>query len=348
MARADRQAIIKKIEAKRNSRLVCYLTSDRPNADGPLAKDAIPILTEQLRAIGDVPQIDILLYTGGGDTLAAFGISRLLREYCKKTGVLIPFRCHSAGTLVALGADEVVMTRSATLTPIDPSLVGPLGPAIEVAPGQRQMVPLSVESVRGYEGLVTKDWDMKDQEVRAAAFKALVDRVHPLALGDVYRARQQIERLARTLLQEHRKDEENIAKIIRTLTQELGSHDYPVSRNEARKLLGSQLAPADDVLESLIWDLYRDFAAEMELGTQFDPMLAVLSARGSGIQGPVQVVQKLAMLESSDSNDICERVFQMQELSPQNVPPQFLPQLLAAGGQAIQQRIVRAGWRHYA
>jgi ClpP class serine protease len=33
----------------------------------------------------------------------------LLRQYCKRLAVLVPFRAHSAGTLISLGADEIVM-----------------------------------------------------------------------------------------------------------------------------------------------------------------------------------------------------------------------------------------------
>lgn len=47
--------LIKKIEEKRNSKVIAYLTSDRP---GPLnariAGDIIPIISQQLRKIGKV------------------------------------------------------------------------------------------------------------------------------------------------------------------------------------------------------------------------------------------------------------------------------------------------------
>ncbi len=164
MARPERVDLIRKIEAARNSRLLCYITSDRPNADTNIKKDAIPIIFEHLERIGKRERVDVLLYTSGGDTLAAFGIARMLREFCTHVGVLVPSRCHSAGTLMALAANEVVMTRGATLSPIDPSIVGALNPAVEVVPGQRQMVPLSVETVAGYKDLVTQDWGIKGED----------------------------------------------------------------------------------------------------------------------------------------------------------------------------------------
>ena len=60
-------------------------------------------------------------------------------------------------------------------------------------------------------------------------------------------------------------------KIIQTLTRDLGSHDYPISRREARQLLGKQVAPDNSVVEDLIWKLYQDFAKDMKLGVPFNP-----------------------------------------------------------------------------
>ncbi len=354
MGWAERKALIRRIEEARGSRVICYLTSDRQNADASISKDVIPIFFEHLRAMGRTQAIDVFIFTGGGDTLAAFGLSRLIREFAPRVGVLIPFRCHSAGTLLALSGNEVVMTPGATLTPIDPSIVGPLNPAIEVAPGQqRQLVPLSVETVAGFRDLVTKDWSIKGKDALSAAFKLLGDRVHPLALGDVYRARQQIETLARKLLQGHRNDEKNIARIVRTLTRELGSHDYPISRQEARELLGPQLAAPNETIEGLVWDLFKDYTLEMELNQPYDVNLALRAARVAGNAGPVNVLQRLAIIETTAAGDIAEREFVVNELQissvlPPGMPPQLAAQFAMGAAKAVQQEIVRAGWRHYA
>src|SRR5579884_2013772 len=226
MARAERVRIIEKIQRARKSKLICYLTSDRPNAPAQVQKDVIPLFYEHLAQIGKTSRVDVLICTVGGDTLAAFGLGRLLREFVPWVGVLIPEKCHSAGTLFALGGNEIVMTRLATLSPIDPSLIRPLNPAVELGPGQRQLVPVSVESVIGFKELVSREWDIKGEDSLAQVFKVLAERVHPLALGDVTRARAQIERLARKLLAVHRDDADSINAIVGTLTKELGSHDY--------------------------------------------------------------------------------------------------------------------------
>jgi hypothetical protein len=302
-----------------------------------IAKDFIPVFFDHLRTFTSHSKIDTLIFTTGGDTLAAFGLSRLLREFTQSVGALVPEKCHSAGSLFALGANEIFMSRAATLTPIDPSIQSPLGPVVEVMPGQRQLLPVSVESVAGYRTLVKEDWRLND-EATGSAFRILAERINPLALGDVYRGRQQIEGLARKLLNNHRNDERNIQNIVEQLTRGLGSHDYLISRTEARELLGEQMAKDDEELERLIWELYLDFRTEMQLGQIFDPTMTVLSAAPPGRQGPVVEEQRVVVIETEASGDKFERVLQLSLV--QTMTP-------AGPTQGVQMAVVRAGWRHY-
>ena len=272
MAREQRVEIIKKIEKLRDSKLLCYLTSDRQGASSQIAKDAISILTEHLDR-DEYKKIDLLVFTLGGDPLAAFGINRLLREYTEELNALIPDKCHSAGTLFALGCNKIFMTKLSSLGPIDPSINDPLNPAININ-GHVQTLPLSVESVAGFKGLVKDDWGIKKGKDLALILKILTEKVHPLALGRVYRIRQQIEFLATTLLKQHRSDKRRITHIVQKLTKELGSHDYLIYRREARELLGDQVAIAEE-LGKLIRDLHKDFAQEMDLGKPFDPGIII-------------------------------------------------------------------------
>jgi len=81
VARHQRQALIDTIEQRRASHLICCVTSDRENANGIMAKDFIRIFFDHLTAFKDHGKVDVFLFTLGGDTLAAFGLSRLLREF---------------------------------------------------------------------------------------------------------------------------------------------------------------------------------------------------------------------------------------------------------------------------
>ena len=52
----------------------------------------------------------------------------LLRQYTKHLTVLVPFECQSAATMLALGADRILMGPIAHLSAVDTSLTHDLSP----------------------------------------------------------------------------------------------------------------------------------------------------------------------------------------------------------------------------
>ena len=116
MTRRQRVELIKKIQTKRKSKIITLITSDRPNLSAPIHHIMNDIIYEQLRTIKrkgeEFEIIDLFLYSRGGDSDAPWSIVSTIREVFpdKQFNVLIPFRAHSAATMISLGADEVVMT----------------------------------------------------------------------------------------------------------------------------------------------------------------------------------------------------------------------------------------------
>src|SRR6266542_1988815 len=107
MSRDQRIELIKDIEELRQSKVLCYLTGDRRGGfETRIGSDVFSFFYEHLTKFGPVNNIDLFLYSTGGVTMAGFGMVNLIREFCKKLSVLIPFKAHSAATLIALGADE--------------------------------------------------------------------------------------------------------------------------------------------------------------------------------------------------------------------------------------------------
>jgi ClpP class serine protease len=80
---------------------------------------------EVLRAIhltdAAVP-VDIVLHTPGGLVLAALQIARAIHKRQGKVTAFVPHYAMSGGTLIALAADEIVMSEDAMLGPVDPQL----------------------------------------------------------------------------------------------------------------------------------------------------------------------------------------------------------------------------------
>jgi hypothetical protein len=310
----QRKALIEQIQAKRgNSRLICCLTSDRDNAQGQIAKDFLFRFFQHLRTTPNLEKLDVLLFTLGGDTLAAYALGRLVRQFAKKVSVLVPHLCFSGGTLFSLVADEIVMTRLATLGAIDPSISGPLNPTTDLllpgmvgVPGQKLPVPVAVESVAGFRKMIS-DWKLSP-EGTTRAFDLLAEKVHPLLLGDLQRSREQIVRLATNLMKLHaeKMKDDQIEKIVQTLAIGLGSHDYMIGRIEAHDEVGLNVADENVELEELIWRLYQDFSDEMELGTPFDPMEGITMQPGQPIRPTTKTI-KMVIIESLERSDVWER-----------------------------------------
>ena len=80
---------------------------------------------EVLRAIESTDEnrdIDMVLHTPGGLALASLQIARAIRSHPANVRVIVPHYAMSGGTLIALAADEIIMSSNAVLGPVDPQL----------------------------------------------------------------------------------------------------------------------------------------------------------------------------------------------------------------------------------
>ena len=81
--------------------------------------DVLPF-ANMLKSIGKVPKLDLIVVTPGGDGTVAETTLHLCRRYCtNQFRVAIPAFAKSAATLIALGADRIVMGESSELGPIN-------------------------------------------------------------------------------------------------------------------------------------------------------------------------------------------------------------------------------------
>lgn len=267
--RAQRQILIQQLEASRNSKVLLFFTGDRRNLETMIASDVYDLFVNHLDKIGVVKKLSLFLYTRGGDTLTAWSLVNLIRQFCEELEIIIPSKALSAGTLMSLGADNIVMTKQATLGPIDPSLNHPLNPQIPGRPPDAK-APVSVEEINGFIELAKGELNLKGQKELGEVLSLLTQHVHPLVLGAVFRTKSQIQMLARRLISHQITDKKKVCSIISFLCSESGSHDYTIHRREAREL-GLKIESPDDGLYKLIKAIYDDVEAELELGTTFDP-----------------------------------------------------------------------------
>src|SRR5438093_1547185 len=98
MGIAERQLMIRQLEERRQSRIICYLTSTRINTNFQIGSDAVPRIYEHLRSIATTPtkpKIELFLHSNGGDGVAPWRIVTLIREFTDEFNVLVPHHAFS-------------------------------------------------------------------------------------------------------------------------------------------------------------------------------------------------------------------------------------------------------------
>ncbi|PQA85358.1 SDH family Clp fold serine proteinase [Hyphococcus luteus] len=129
-----------KIQKKRKSRIIAIV-----HRQEPMGLLGIPMLRyidlndaeDVLDAIRKTPPnkpLEFILHTPGGLVLPAVQIARAIKAHPGKKTVFVPHYAMSGGTLIALAADEIVLSQHAVLGPIDPQIGGlPAASVVRVA-----------------------------------------------------------------------------------------------------------------------------------------------------------------------------------------------------------------------
>lgn len=291
MARQNRLGLISDIGRRRESAVICYITGDRENLSTRIAPDVIPTFYRHLEMLPKQKRIDLFLYTRGGDVITPWRLVQLIREYTPEFCVLVPHRAYSAGTLICLGADEIIMGKMGELGPIDPSVVNAYNPVDPCNPSAR--VPVNIEDVYSYltlAGEITK----LDADALWRVFSILAEKIHPLALGNVHRNYLLIRSLAHKLLDLRKCSlcRENVQRIVDYLTEKLYAHNYTITRREAVEEIGLPVYYPDEELEKTTWLLYDSFSRELQLAEPFDPK-DITTGRRVEFKIPAGVVESL-------------------------------------------------------
>lgn len=120
-SRYQRQGLIKDINTAEGTHLICYVS----NLEAEIDRNDIISFNELLHNITENSPIDLLLNTGGGDVDAC---EKLVRLVLSRVGeqpfrVIVPDLAKSAGTLVALAANTIIMSDTSELGMIDPQFL---------------------------------------------------------------------------------------------------------------------------------------------------------------------------------------------------------------------------------
>ena len=118
--RYQRQTQIRRIQELSGNRLICYVAG----LQAPITRDDTLGIVELLHNVPRNSDLDFQLHTGGGDIDAAEKLISMVRTPVGtgRLRVIVPDFAKSAGTLMAIAADKIVMSDSSELGPIDPQI----------------------------------------------------------------------------------------------------------------------------------------------------------------------------------------------------------------------------------
>lgn len=261
MSYSSRKELYNKIQTKRNRPLLVYVTSIRPGINVMMAQDVIPEIIRHIDAIDEVDKgIDIFIISTGGDPIVSLRIDNLLRDRFKNISAMIPYNAYSAATLLALGADDIIMHPYANLGPVDPQLT--------VSRPNQPPMNFAYEDIKKYVEFV-KDIGISDQDLMQKSFELLTKEVGTVPIGVAKRSSQLALSLSEKLLSSHMEDKAKAKSISEMLNTAFYHHGYPLSRTEAKKI-GLQISDNDLEIEQWMWEICEDFSKEMKFNEFFD------------------------------------------------------------------------------
>lgn len=248
--------------------------------------------------MGKVPAVDIYIRSNGGQSEAPWAMVQEIREFAEQFSVLVDSRALSAATHFALGADEIVMTGTAFLSPVDPFRQHPL---LEKAPDGNSLA-ISVQDLKHAITFATTQYpgDELGDEAYAQIIVKLFDRVHPLAIGGIEQSYALAKRLSRQLLSTHMEDRDEVERIANTLSDDFKSHAYLIGRREAREI-GLNVTDASAAVADGLYalnDYYRH-------ATQFNVPVSTTTIPAAPF-GRDATLQRIACVDSASGRwDAC-------------------------------------------
>jgi hypothetical protein len=252
------QPVIARLSAALGEPVFTYWHSTK----GSICQNDVAGLYALLRSTGKLNRLSLFIKSDGGSGQAALRMVNLLRRYVKHLTVLAPLECQSAATMLALGADRILMGPLAHLSAVDTSLTHDLSPIDR----DNDRVSVSNDELLR----VIRLWTEQAKDSTANPYEALFPYVHPLVIGAVDRSSALSTRICEEILSYHMDDTERAREISNILNSGYPSHNYPITLREAHRI-GLNVAPMEECINGLLFEL-NEIYSEMgqSASTDFD------------------------------------------------------------------------------
>lgn len=208
--------------------------------------------------------IAFFLCTRGGDPNAAYRIARCLQQNYEKVTIYIGGRCKSAGTLLAVGAHEIVMGDHGQLGPLDIQL-GKKDELWETDSGLTVLSAIETIEKKAFDLFEVCLLELKKRSGDRISLKTasdlaatlaigvvspIVSQIDPMHVGEVNRAMKIGLDYGKRLIEVSKNADENTLDF---LTNGYPSHDFVIDRKEAEGIFSNVRKPDEN--ESVLMEL---------------------------------------------------------------------------------------------
>ncbi len=247
--------LVARIEEKTGRNLICYVCNF-PHPAGSISMEDSSLIEMILKSI-DMSKyderLDLLVQSPGGDPNGAERIIHTCRSYSKSFRVIIPKTAMSAATLVAMGADEILMSSTSELGPIDPQMI--------IGQPPNQTIRPAISFIDAYEDLINKTQEAIANNKAPHPYLELLRRMDPSWIQICLKARNLSGTIAKEYLSKYmlkEKSEEYIDNIIEKFlkTGEEALHGRIIRADKVKEYgLNVNIEDKNSDLWNLIWEL---------------------------------------------------------------------------------------------
>lgn len=279
--------LVNQIEEITRRTLISYITNFGHPA-GSMAPEDDKVLETLLRSISIDKfdgKLDLMISSPGGLVEAADRVWQTLRTYCKSLRVIIPKTAMSAATLLAFGADSLLMSESSELGPVDPQLVIGTPPKMQAA----------AIVVSAFENLLAELEITDPRSPKVAGLVNQLSKIDPLVVQSARNATKFSEELACKMLKNgllRGSDESKITEIANKFIK----HGVDLSHGTSIRypLLVEwgidpvEIIPLDSELWALLWELFmrcdRSVSQQVNAGKYFVGRSGTVTMRAHIVQ----------------------------------------------------------------
>lgn len=247
----------KKSQPVEYQKSVFQILAEEINSDlfiysGEMNRQLVTDFINQATAAKSKPNVALLLSTFGGDAHAAYILAKFLKRNYQSFQLYIFGFCKSAGTIIALSADEIVMSEFGELGPLDVQLPKQdellvRSSGLELSQAMSSLSDLAFEIFekhfleiiqRGGGAITTHTAAEIASKLSVGLIAPVTDQIDPLRVGEFER-KMSISYQYGIRLNRDR-------NLVRHLVRNYPDHSFVIDFDEAEKLFGNVRLPNDN------------------------------------------------------------------------------------------------------